>query len=185
MASGDLRLKGSVREVGLVRDSDRYDSFSVTIGITIKTEGKVNYEEAERLSAKFRREYLGKDVEFLAVSIPCPYCEKVLNSEGGLKLHIRQVHPERAGEAVVAPKATARMSKESKVKTEKTPKKKQGRPRKETPAKKTVTKVEKQKAVSAKRPRPVPSKTALAAQRQPSTTSTPSKDARAKQLTLA
>ncbi len=48
--ANDLKLKGPVREIGIVRDNDRHDSFNITIGITIKTEGKVSYEEAERLS---------------------------------------------------------------------------------------------------------------------------------------
>jgi hypothetical protein len=92
----DLKLKGPVREIGIIRDTDRHDSFNITIGITIKTEGKVTYEEAERLSTKFRREYLGKDVEFRTIHIPCPHCEKILNSETGLKQHILKMHPGKA-----------------------------------------------------------------------------------------
>ena len=90
-----LKLKGPVREIGIERDHDRHDSFNITIGITIKTEGKVSYEEAERLSTKFRREYLGKEVEFRAIHIPCPHCDKILNSETGLKQHILKIHPEK------------------------------------------------------------------------------------------
>jgi len=91
----DLKLKGPVKEIGVVRDSDRHDSFNITIGIAIKTEGRVSYEEAERLSAKFRREYLGKDVEFVSVSIPCPVCGKIMNSESGLKKHVAMNHPDK------------------------------------------------------------------------------------------
>jgi len=185
VASGDLRLKGSVKEVGLARDSDKYDSFSVTIGIAIKTEGKVNYEEAERLSAKFRREYLGKDVEFLAVSVPCPYCDKVLNSEGGLKLHIRQVHPERAGEVAVAPKATTKTSKKPKAKKEKTPKKTRARPKDENPTRKTVIKAKRPKTVAARRPKHEAHKPAPEPLRQPPATQPmPIRDAKTRQLTL-
>jgi hypothetical protein len=93
--ANDLKLKGPVREIGIARDSDRHDSFSITIGIAIKTEGKVSYEEAERLSSKFRREFLGKDVEFVSVSIPCPVCGRVLNSESGLKKHVAMNHPDK------------------------------------------------------------------------------------------
>jgi hypothetical protein len=93
--ANDLKLKGPVREIGIARDSDRHDSFNITIGIAIKTEGKISYEEAERLSSKFRREFLGKDVEFVSVSIPCPVCGRVLNSESGLKKHVAMNHPDK------------------------------------------------------------------------------------------
>jgi hypothetical protein len=96
VASDDIRLKGSVREIGIIRDSDRHDSFNIAISIAIKTEGKVSYDEAERISNKYRKEYLGKDVEFLAVNIPCPYCDKVFNSDFGLKQHVLRLHPEKA-----------------------------------------------------------------------------------------
>ena len=93
--SDEPKLKGAVRAIDLTHDGDHPNSFAVTIGIQIKTDGRVSYDEAERLATKYRREYLGKDVEFLAVSLPCPACGKVLNSESGLKGHIRQSHPER------------------------------------------------------------------------------------------
>ncbi len=112
--ANDLKLKGPVREIGIERDHDRHDSFNITIGITIKTEGKVTYEEAERLSTKFRREYLGKDVEFRAIHIPCPHCDKILNSETGLKQHILKVHPEKA--ELLTPKVAATKMNEPKKK---------------------------------------------------------------------
>jgi hypothetical protein len=105
--TGDLKIKGPVREIGIVRDSERHESFNITIGIAIKTEGKITYEEAERLSAKYRREYLGKDVEFLAVSIPCPVCGKVLNSESGVKMHLAKSHHEKV-ELINPPKIAAK-----------------------------------------------------------------------------
>ena len=110
----DLKIKGPVREIGIVRDSDRHDSFNITIGIAIKTEGKTSYEEAERLSSKFRREFLGKDVEFVSVSIPCPVCGRVLNSESGLRKHVAMNHPDKV-DLVNPPKAAAK--KETPLKT--------------------------------------------------------------------
>jgi hypothetical protein len=135
----DLKLKGPVREIGIERDHDRHDSFNITIGITIKTEGKVSYEEAERLSTKFRREYLGKDVEFRAIHIPCPHCDKILNSETGLKQHILKIHPEKA-ELLTPPKVAA--------KVEEPEKKGQGKKAKK-PAKNTVRGSAKSKPVKA------------------------------------
>lgn len=112
--ANDLKLKGPVREIGIVRDHDRHDSFNITIGITIKTEGRVSYEEAERLSNKFRREYLGKDVKFVSVSIPCPVCGKIMNSESGLKKHVAMNHPEKV-EIVNPPKVAAKVEKPKKM----------------------------------------------------------------------
>jgi hypothetical protein len=146
VAPDDLKLKGAVKEIGIVRDSDRYDSFNVTIGIAIKTEGKVTYDEAEKLAAKFRREYLSKDVEFVAVSVPCPICGKVLNSETGLKKHISMNHPEKVG-LVNSPKIAQLQEKSEKKalkkKEEKASKikKNKGKPNRAKPMK--VNKVEK------------------------------------------
>lgn len=98
------KLKGAVREIGLTHDIDHNNSFTVTINIQIKTEGRVSYEEAEKLASKYRREYLGKEVEFLAVNLPCPVCSRVLNSEVGLKKHIIMSHPERV-DLIAVPKA--------------------------------------------------------------------------------
>jgi hypothetical protein len=133
----DLKLKGPVREIGVVRDSDRHDSFNITIGIAIKTEGRVSYEEAERLSAKFRREYLGKDVEFVSVSLPCPVCGKIMNSESGLRKHVAMNHPDKVG--LVNPPKVA-------VKEEKPEKKTRGK-KSEKPAKAKASTKKKAKTV--------------------------------------
>ena len=95
MTAQDNKLKGAVREIGLTHDIDHNNSFTVTINIQIKTEGRVSYEEAEKLASRYRREYLGKEVEFLAVNLPCPVCNRILNSEVGLRKHILMSHPER------------------------------------------------------------------------------------------
>lgn len=139
----DLKIKGPVREIGIIRDSERHESFNITIGIAIKTEGKVTYEEAERLSAKYRREYLGKDVEFLAVSIPCPVCGKVMNSDSGLKKHVAMNHPDKV-ELVNPPKILAK---------EETPEKTtRGRKKATAPSKgKETKKIRKTKTVKTKK----------------------------------
>jgi hypothetical protein len=97
------KLKGAVREIGLTHDIDHNNSFTVTINIQIKTEGRVSYDEAEKLASRYRREYLGKEVEFLAVNLPCPVCNRILNSEVGLKKHILMSHPERV-DLIAVPK---------------------------------------------------------------------------------
>jgi len=150
--ANDIRLKGPVREIGIARDSDRHDSFNITIGIAIKTEGKVSYEEAERLSSKFRREFLGKDVEFVSVSIPCPVCGRVLNSESGLKKHVAMNHPDKVD--LVNPVKAAAKNDKPQTKRSKTSSKQTTQQRiKTTKAKKTIqtTKVEKPKPVTKQR----------------------------------
>ena len=135
--ANDLKLKGPVKEIGVVRDSERHDSFNITIGIAIKTEGRVSYEEAERLSAKYRREYLGKDVEFVSVSLPCPVCGKIMNSESGLRKHVAMNHPDKV--SLVNPQKVA-------VKEETPEKKTQGK-RSDKPAKAKVPTKKKAKTV--------------------------------------
>jgi len=152
--ANDLKLKGPVREIGIARDSDRHDSFNITIGIAIKTEGKVSYEEAERLSSKFRREFLGKDVEFVSVSIPCPVCGRVLNSESGLKKHVSMNHPDKVD--LVNPVKVAAKNEKPQTKRSKTSPKQTTQQRTKAikaKAKKTIqtTKVEKPKPVKKQR----------------------------------
>jgi hypothetical protein len=198
----DLKIKGPVREIGIARDADRHDSFNITIGIAIKTEGRVSYEEAERLSARFRREYLGKDVEFRAIHIPCPHCDKVLNSESGLKQHILKIHPEKA-ELITPPKVAAKEEKPEKKargqKVEKPAKAKKTRKRRKAPKAKTVkavgagktARIEKPKAAGKAAPRPEAPPTegpkTKTAPPQPPTEPrkmAPDKQTKARQLTL-
>jgi len=154
MVANDLKLKGPVREIGIARDSDRHDSFNITIGIAIKTEGKVSYEEAERLSSKFRREFLGKDVEFVSVSIPCPVCGRVLNSESGLKKHVAMNHPDKV-DLVNPVKVAAKNDKPQTNRSKTSPKQttQQRTKAMKTKAKKTIQtrKVEKPRSVKKQR----------------------------------
>jgi hypothetical protein len=159
----DLKLKGPVREIGVVRDSDRHDSFNITIGIAIKTEGRVSYEEAERLSTKFRREYLGKDVEFVAVSIPCPVCGKIMNSESGLRKHVAMNHPDKV-DLVNPPKVAAREETPEKKargkKAEKPEKAKGTRKKRAVKTLKAVKPVKTGRTAKAEKPKPTRTKPA-------------------------
>jgi hypothetical protein len=159
----DLKLKGPVREIGVVRDSDRHDSFNITIGIAIKTEGRVSYEEAERLSAKFRREYLGKDVEFVSVSIPCPVCGKIMNSESGLRKHVAMNHPDKV-DLVNPPKVAAKEEMPEKKtrgkKTEKPAKVKGTRKKRAVKTLKAVKSVKAGRTTKPEKPKPTRTKSA-------------------------
>lgn len=108
VSTENLKLKGSVREIGIMRDADKFDTFNITFGIVIKNDIKINYEEAEKLTLKFRRDYLGKEVEFLSVNLPCPICNKILNTQTSLKRHILKQHPEKT-ELINPPKIDAKL----------------------------------------------------------------------------
>ncbi len=95
MEQEDLKFKGVVSDVGLVRDGEQFRSFNLTIGVTVKTGKNMGYEEGERLMHQFRKDLLGKDVELVAVTFPCPVCGRAFNTEQGMKQHIRMVHEEK------------------------------------------------------------------------------------------
>lgn len=86
------RHKGVVSEIGLSRNQDSFSTFNLTIGVTVKTEKKMSYEEGERLANEFRKELLGKNVELGTVAVPCPVCGRTFNTEFGMKQHKRMVH---------------------------------------------------------------------------------------------
>jgi len=95
VAQEDLKFKGVVSDVGLVRDGEQFRSFNLTIGVTVKTGKNMGYEEGERLMHQFRKDLLGKDVELVAVTFPCPVCGRAFNTEQGMKQHVRMVHEEK------------------------------------------------------------------------------------------
>lgn len=118
MAQEDLKRLGIVSEVGLERDSNEFTTYNLKVGIKLKAEKKLTYNEGERLIKQLKKELLGKNIELEAVAVPCPMCGKVFNSETGMKQHVRRQHDGK----------------------EEPPKKKRGRPKKataKTPAKKT------------------------------------------------
>jgi uncharacterized C2H2 Zn-finger protein len=124
MAQEDQKRLGTVSEVGLERDSTEFTSYNLKVGIKLKAEKKLTYNEGERLIKQLKKELLGKNIELEAVAVPCPMCGKVFNSETGMKQHVRRQH--NGGEEP--------------------PKKKRGRPKKaaaKAPAKKTPTKKKK------------------------------------------
>jgi hypothetical protein len=129
VVADDLKFKGLVREVGLIRDNDHFHSFNITVGIVIRSDKRLTYDEAERLSGQFRRRYLGKEVDLLGVTVLCPICGKGFNSEGGMKKHVKASHPERVD--IVKPSVEA--SREEKPK--RATKEKVEKPRKKAKAK--------------------------------------------------
>jgi len=90
----EKRLRGVVREIGLEREEGRFHSFRVRIGVVLKGERPMDYEEGELLVKRLRRELLGKEVEVEPLIYRCPLCGRDFNSELGLKRHMRRSHRE-------------------------------------------------------------------------------------------
>ena len=92
MAQEDTKLHGVVNQVGLERDEAEFRSFNLTMGIKVKTEKKLSLKEGERLIKQMRKDFLGKNIEFEAISIPCPVCGRTFNTEAGMNQHLRRQH---------------------------------------------------------------------------------------------
>ncbi|MBE0633289.1 hypothetical protein E4H04_04815 [Candidatus Bathyarchaeota archaeon] len=91
MAQED-KLQGVVNAIGMERDEQEYQSFTITLGIKIKIDKKVSYTEGEKIMKQFQKDLLGKNVEMGAIAVECPICGKVYNSEQGMKQHQRLQH---------------------------------------------------------------------------------------------
>jgi len=88
----EYKLHGVVNAVGLERDEQEYQNFTIIVGIKIKMDKKMSYTEGEKLMKQFQKDFLGKNIEMGAVAIECPICGKVYNSEQGMKQHQRLQH---------------------------------------------------------------------------------------------
>ncbi len=87
----DEKIKGIVGEIGLERNAGKFNTFSVTVELTLKT-GGLTYVQGERLMAEMRKELLGKAVEIAEIIHLCPVCEKGFNTMQGMKQHVRMIH---------------------------------------------------------------------------------------------
>jgi hypothetical protein len=113
------KFKGVVEEVGLQRDGDQFNSFSLTVSMVMKTEKKLTYTQGESLMTRFRKELLGKNVEIAAIIHTCPICGKGFNTEHGMKQHQRRIHDKTKK----TPKKTAAKKTPTKKRARKTSKK--------------------------------------------------------------
>jgi hypothetical protein len=103
----DEKIKGIVGEVGLERNEGKFNSFSVTVGLTLK-KGGLTYAQGERLITEMRKELLGKEVEIAEIIHLCPVCEKGFNTLQGMRQHVRMVHEKgKKKEAIKAEKPKA------------------------------------------------------------------------------
>jgi hypothetical protein len=86
------KLLGVVNEIGLERNEEQFSNFNLKVGVLMRTDKRLSYNEGERLIRQLRKELLGKNIEFEAIAIPCPICGKTFNSELGMKQHLRRQH---------------------------------------------------------------------------------------------
>lgn len=121
------KFQGVVSHVGLERDEVEFLNFNLTLGILVKTEKKLTYNEGERLIKRLQKELLGKNIELGAVAVPCPFCGKTFNTEMGMKQHLRKQHEGEEDK----PKKRTRKASEKKAQPKKTGSKK-GSPRKKS-----------------------------------------------------
>ena len=70
----DEKIKGIVGEIGLERNEGKFNSFNVTVSLTLKT-GGLTYNQGEKRIAEMRKELLGKAVEIAEIIHLCPQCE--------------------------------------------------------------------------------------------------------------
>ncbi len=88
----EVKKLGVVSEIGLERDSQEFTSYNLTVGIKLKSDKKLSYVECEKLVKELKRELMGKNIELEAIAIPCAFCDKIFNSEIGMKQHVRRQH---------------------------------------------------------------------------------------------
>jgi len=112
----DEKIKGIVGEIGLERNEGKFNSFSVTVGLTLKT-GGLTYSQGERLITEMRKELLGKAVEIAEIIHLCPVCEKGFNTMQGMRQHVRMAHEKGKKETVKAKPKAAPKKKRARKKT--------------------------------------------------------------------
>ncbi|MBS7619232.1 C2H2-type zinc finger protein [Candidatus Bathyarchaeota archaeon] len=95
MEAGKSKVRGVVSEIGLERDDEHFRSFNLKVSIVIKPLKSVNYEEGEKLMKQFRKNILGKEVEFTPIIFRCPSCGREFNNEQGLNKHLKMAHKDK------------------------------------------------------------------------------------------
>jgi hypothetical protein len=88
----EQKILGVVNAIGIERDEQEYQNFTLIIGIKIKTDKKISYNEGEKIIKTMQKSLLGKNIELEAIAVPCPICSKTFNSEQGMKQHKRLAH---------------------------------------------------------------------------------------------
>ena len=86
------KILGVVNAVGIERDEQEYQNFTLIMGIKIKTDKKISYTEGEKIIKKMQKSLLGKNIQLEAIAIACSICNKTFNSEQGMKQHKRLIH---------------------------------------------------------------------------------------------
>jgi hypothetical protein len=115
LASENQGLKAVVREVGLRRDEEKFNSFNLTVGLVVKSDKNLTYTQGENMIKLLRKELLGKIVDVNPIIVPCPICGKGFNTEHGMNQHRRMIHEKREK----SPKKVKRKKKRARKKSSK------------------------------------------------------------------
>ncbi len=100
----DEKIKGIVGEIGLERNEGKFNSFSLTLSLTLKP-GGLTFSQGEKRIIEMRKELLGKEVTIAEIIHLCPICERGFKTMQGMKQHIRMVHEKSKKKEVVQEKS--------------------------------------------------------------------------------
>lgn len=117
MDSEEPKLRGIVSEVGIERDEEHFRSFNIKIGVLLKSEKRIDYDEGERMMRSLRKEILGKDVEVTTIIIRCPICGRGFKSEQGMNQHKRMMHTAQTKKKAKKTRKTTKTKKSGKAKS--------------------------------------------------------------------
>jgi hypothetical protein len=105
----DEKIKGIVGEIGLERNEGKFNSFSLTLSLTLKPRG-LTFSQGEKRIVEMRKELLGKEVTIAEIIHLCPICERGFNTMQGMRQHVRMVHEKGKKKEVVQEKKSKRSS---------------------------------------------------------------------------
>jgi hypothetical protein len=110
----DEKIKGIVGEIGLERNEGKFNSFSLTLNLTLKP-GGLTFSQGEKRIIEMKKELLGKEVTIAEIIHLCPICERGFNTMQGMKQHIRMVHEKGKKKKVIQEKKSKRTARKKRT----------------------------------------------------------------------
>jgi hypothetical protein len=105
----DEKIKGIVGEIGLERNEGKFNSFNLTVSLTLKP-GGLTFSQGEKRIIEMKKELLGKEVTIAEIIHLCPICERGFNTMQGMRQHMRMVHEKGKKKEVVHEKKSKESS---------------------------------------------------------------------------